>query len=159
MRINEDNQVRKKGIPNTPFAFFLYALSPHKKWLIFAVFAVATASIIGAGSSYLYKLIIDSVERGDLKSALFWGLLFPVVMFFMQVLYRVGGFATANLATRTNKSTIDKIHSYILKHSHGYFINRFAGSISNKIRNVIGALEDIVPELIFTHLNIFVFFK
>ena len=158
MRINEDNQVRKKGIPNTPFAFFLYALSPHKKWLIFAVFAVATASIIGAGSSYLYKLIIDSVERGDLKSALFWGLLFPVVMFFMQVLYRVGGFATANLATRTNKSTIDKIHSYILKHSHGYFINRFAGSISNKIRNVIGALEDIVPELIFTHLNIFVGF-
>ncbi len=158
VRMDEDRQTRKKGIPNSPLAFFIYALSPHKKWLIFAIFAVTIASIIGASSSYLYKLIIDAVEKGDLKSALVWGLLFPVVMFIMQVLYRVGGFATANLATRTNKSTIDKIHSYILKHSHGYFIDRFAGSISNKVRNVIGALEDIVPELIFTHLNIFVGF-
>lgn len=145
-------------IPKTPLAFFIYALKPHKKWFFLGVFTTTTASLVEASSSYLYKLIIDAVEKSDLKSALFWGLLFPIIMFLVQLTYRVSGFATANLTVKTSKTTIDRIFDYILNHSHNYFINRFAGSVSNKVRNITGAIEGIIPELIFTHLNIFVGF-
>lgn len=145
-------------IPRTPLAFFLYAIKPHKKWAIFAVLVMIIASGVSAGSSYLFKLIIEAVEAGDLQSALFWGLMFPVVLFFIQAMYRLSGYATANLATRINRTTADNLHIYLLSHSHSYFINRFAGSVVNKIRNVIGALEEIIPDIIFGHLNVFIGF-
>lgn len=157
--MNEINKSEnQESIPKTPLAFFIYAIKPHRKWAIFAVLVMIIASGVSAGSSYLFKLIIEAVEAGNLHSALFWGLLFPVVLFFVQSMYRLSGYATANLATRINKSTSDGLHNYLLGHSHNYFINRFAGSIVNKIRNVIGALEDIVPDIIFGHLNVFVGF-
>ncbi len=145
-------------IPKNPWIFFRFAIEPHKKWAIFAVVVMIIASGVSASSSYLFKLIIEAVERGDLHSALFWGLLFPVIIFFIQATYRLSGYATANLTTRINKTTIDKLHIYLLSHSHSYYINRFAGSIVNKIRNVTGALEEIIPDIIFGHLNVFVGF-
>ncbi len=157
--MNEINKSEnQESIPKTPLAFFIYAIKPHGKWAFFAALVMVIASGVSAGSSYLFKLIIEAVEAGDLHAALFWGLLFPVILFFIQSMYRVSGYATANLATRINKTTSDDLHVYLLSHSHSYFINRFAGSISNKIRNVIGALEEIVPDIIFGHLNVFVGF-
>ena len=42
----------------TPFGFFKYVVRPHTGWFILAILFVVSASILGSGSSYIFKLII-----------------------------------------------------------------------------------------------------
>ena len=145
-------------IPRTPWAFFWYAIKPHKKWGILAVLAVIFASTLYTSTSYLFKLIIDNAESGDVEKVLFWGIVFPVVLFFSQALYRVSGYFAAFWINNTVKKVTDDLVEYMLQHSHGYFINRFAGSITNKIRNIIGAVDQILPDLLWGLLSFFIAF-
>lgn len=147
----ENNQINQ--VPKTPLKFFLYATKPHRKWAFLAMGAVVLASGISSGSSYFYKLIIDAVEANNLESALFWGMMFPVVLFLVQLLFRVSGHAGMNWTVGANKSAMDALVEYLLDHSHGYFSNRFSGSITNKTRNVTGAIDQIVPDFLWAHLD------
>lgn len=153
------NQLNKREkIPNTPFAFFIYVSKPHKVWASLAIVSVVLAATVGTGSSYLFKLVVEAVESSDVQSVLFWGLAFPVVFLTSQVLYRLSGLSAANWTTRTAKTATDDLNNHILQHSHNYFINRFAGSILSKQRNVIGAIEEIIPDFLWAQLASFVGF-
>jgi ATP-binding cassette subfamily B protein len=154
----KETQQNHKVIPKTPLAFFLYASAPHKKWAYSAIFLVVIASALGSGTSYLFKLIVDAAEAGDVETALFWGLTFPVILFLVQAFYRLSGFAAANWTTRAVKTAADNLNRYIMKHSHTYYSNRFTGSITSKERNVMGAVEEIVPDFLWAQLASFVGF-
>jgi ATP-binding cassette subfamily B protein len=122
------------------------------------VLAVVIASAASASSSYFFKLIIDAVEAADLDAALMWGLLYPFYMLLIQLMYRVSGFAGARLTVGSNQTATNTLMAYILRHSHGYFIDRFAGSISNKIKNVTSAFDEMIPDILWAHLNAIVAF-
>lgn len=156
--MSEVDTNKNKVIPNTPLAFFLYVSSPHKVWAFTAILSVIIAASVGSGSSYLFKLVVDAVELGDADKVVFWGLIFPVVLLLGQLMYRTSGFAAANWATSTAKTATDHLSRHILQHSHTYFINRFAGSILSKQRNVIGAIEEIIPDFLWAQLASFVGF-
>jgi ATP-binding cassette subfamily B protein len=145
-------------IPNTPLAFFIYAAKPHKKWAFLAILATIIASLIVSGSSYLFKLVVDAVEKGDIDSVIFWGLISPFALFLGQTMYRISGFAAANWTTNTAKTATDDLNRHVLQHSHTYFINRFAGSVLSKQRNVVGAIEEIIPDFLWAQLASFVGF-
>ena len=154
----QDLILNNSPIPKTPWAFFWYVSKPHKFWMFISVVFVIIAATLGSGVSYLFKLIVDSVEKGDIESVLFWGLIFPTVLFIIQILYRLSGFSAANWVTRTSKTATDSLNDYILKHNHSYYTNRFGGSISSKIRNVFGAIEGIIPDFLWAQLASFVGF-
>ncbi|MBP9836307.1 MAG: ABC transporter ATP-binding protein [Candidatus Pacebacteria bacterium] len=156
--MSDNNKTKEKVIPNTPLAFFIHASAPHKWWSFLAIFAVIVAASVGSGSSYLFKLVVDAVEAGEMNTVLFWGLLFPVVLLFAQLMYRISGFAAANWTTRAAKTATDNLNRHVLQHSHTYFINRFAGSVLSKQRNVIGAVEEIIPDFLWAQLASFVGF-
>lgn len=149
---------KQELIPKTPLAFFIYASAPHKTWAFLAILAVFVAAVAGSGSAYLFKLIVDAVELGDEKTVLFWGLVFPVVLVLTQVMYRFSGFMAGKWTTGAVKTANDDLNRYVLQHSHAYFINRFAGSIFSKQRNVITAIENIVPDFLWAQLASFVGF-
>ena len=153
------SDIQKRGkIPNTPFAFFVYVTTPHKNWAFLAMASVVLAATIGASSSYLFKLIVDAVEVRNSEAVLFWGLVFPAVLLLSQFFYRLSGFLAANWTTNAAKTATDDLNQHILQHSHNYFINRFAGSVFSKQRNVIGAIEEIVPDFLWAQLASFVGF-
>ena len=153
------NNIQKRGnIPNTPFTFFIYVTVPHKKWAFLAIASVVLAAVVGSGSSYLFKLIVDAVEVVDVDSVLFWGLVFPAVLLLSQFLYRLSGFLIGNWTTNAAKTASDDLNRHVLQHSHNYFINRFAGSVFSKQRNVISAIEEIIPDLLWAQLASFVSF-
>lgn len=156
--MSDNNKTKEKVIPNTPLAFFIHASAPHKWWSFLAIFAVIVAASVGSGSSYPLKLVVDAVEAGEMNTVLFWGLLFPVVLLFAQLMYRISGFAAANWTTRAAKTATDNLNRHVLQHSHTYFINRFAGSVLSKQRNVIGAVEEIIPDFLWAQLASFVGF-
>jgi ATP-binding cassette subfamily B protein len=145
-------------VPNTPYRFFTHIIGKHTGWATLAVLAVVIASAASASSSYFFKLIIDAVEAADLDAALMWGLLYPFYMLLIQLMYRVSGFAGARLTVGSNQTATNTLMAYILRHSHGYFIDRFAGSISNKIKNVTSAFDEMIPDILWAHLNAIVAF-
>jgi ATP-binding cassette, subfamily B, bacterial len=133
--------------------FLRAVISPHHWWLWGALAAVLVASTTSTGVSYLLKLIIDAVTAGDLESAFLYGFLYPAAIFLIQLSYRVSGFSIAHLATGVSKTATDTLFAKLLRHTHTYFIDRFAGSITNKVRNVTGALDQIIPDVIWSQFD------
>jgi len=158
----KENEHSERGkispVPGTPWSFFLYVSKPYRHWLYMGILVVITASALSTSTSYFFKLIVDAVEAGDTLAAMRYGLLFPVAILGVQVLYRISGYAVANVTIRTSKHTADVLLTYLLEHNHSYFLNRFAGSVTNKIRNVTGAFESVIPDIIWTQLTAFVAF-
>jgi ATP-binding cassette, subfamily B, bacterial len=148
----EDSQkVVKVGMATRHF--LKGVVSPHHLWLWGALLAVLVASATSTGVSYLFKLIIDAVSAGNLEAAFLYGFLYPAVIFLVQLSYRASGFAIAHFSTGVSKTATDTLFATLLQHSHTYFIDRFAGSITNKVRNVTGALDQIIPDIIWNQFD------
>ena len=143
----------RTSFPSTPGAYFRFVLRPYRWLALSAAVVVITASALGQGSSYFFKLIIDAVEAGDTAAAMQWGIAFPITIFVVQLLYRLSGYLGARLSNYASKSGYDALVEYLLGHSHTFYTNRFAGSITNKVRNVVGALEETIPDFLWAHLN------
>lgn len=140
-------------IPNTPSGFFFYVSKPYRKWAIIAALAVVCGSALEQGSAYIFKLIVDSVEQGDYHATLQYALFYPVLVLSIQLFFRVSGYAGARWATSSSSYTYEVLSNYALGHSHGYFTNRFSGSLLSKISNVAGAIDRLIPEVLWTHIN------
>ncbi len=140
-------------LPTTPLAFILFTSAPHWRLAVATLFIVIFASATSQGTSYFFKLIIDAAEAGDKAAALRWGLLYPVAIFVVQLLYRLSGLLGALWSNRAYKTGYDALTSHLFAHSHSFFADRFAGSITSKVRNVVGAIESVVPDFIWGHLN------
>lgn len=145
-------------IPSKPLAFFWLVIRPHRFWFWLAIFLVILSAGISAFSSIFFKLIVDAVEANDISKVMFYGLLYPVIVFVIQVIYRLSGVAAMQSTVRASKNATDILIKYLVRHTHTYFSNRFAGSVTNKIRNVSGALENIIPDLLWSQLNSLVSF-
>lgn len=143
----------EKMPPKTPLSFFWYITKPHLGWATAAVIFVTLASATSQGSSYFFKLIVDAVEAGNIQQALWWGMAYPVAIFFVQLLFRASGICGAYWTNHARKTGVDTVNQYLLGHSHTYFTNRFAGSVTNKVRNVVDAAEHAVPDFLWAHLN------
>lgn len=145
-------------IPRSPRAYFWYVSKPFRGWMILAILIVTLASLLGQGSTYIFKLIIEAVEANDSALALRYALLYPLLLFCVQVLYRSSGLAGLRWAVGTRKYSYDILTEHLFKHSHSYFTNRFAGSLMSKINNVTNAVDELVPEILWTYVTSLVSF-
>lgn len=136
-----------------PYTFFWYSVRPYSLLALGAVLFVILAAGISQGSNYLFKLIIDAVERGDIDAAMWWGLAFPVVIFVVQLLYRGSGFLGGKLTISATRTARDTVTQFVLDHGHTYFSSRFAGAIGNKVRNVSNAVDNTIPDLLWNFLD------
>lgn len=147
-----------QNIPKTPLAFFWFAIKPSRFWFWLAVFLVIIGAGVWASSSFLFKLIIEAAETNNAHGVVFYGLLYPVVILFVQILYRLSGVACMKSTIKASKVATDSTMEYLMGQTQTYFSNRFAGAITNKVRNVSGALENIIPDILWSQLNAVVSF-
>lgn len=136
-----------------PYAFFWHCLRPSFLYVVAAIFCVIFAAGISQGSNYLFKLIIDAVEARDVEKAMWWGLLFPVVVLFVQLLYRGSAFLGGKITNAAAQRARDTATEHVLAHGHYYFSGRFAGAIGNKVRNVTNAVDGTIPDLLWNFLD------
>ncbi len=149
----QDTQEQRVLIPAKPFAYFWYVSKPFKWLVVVAAVTVVLGALLSQSSAYFFKLIVDAIESGDHQSALTYALMYPVVILIVQLLYRVSGVAGGKWLAKVKKYGYDLLLAHTLKHSHSYFTDRFSGSLLSKINNVNGAIEQLVPEVLWTHLN------
>jgi len=142
----------KDKIPTKPVAFLIYAISKYKNLFLLALFVVFLASLIGQSLNYFFKLIVDASESGDIDKVIMYALMYPVAVFVVQLFYRTSGFLGGSLTTSIKKNVNDELMQYVMNHSHMYFSNRFAGSLLTKTRNVVSAIDQFIPDLLWTHI-------
>ncbi len=147
---NQDNQLQ---IPKTPIRFLIHISKPSKKWAFLAIATVVIASAASQSTAIIFKWIIDAIEVGDTKAAVTYGLLFPAAVLFIQLMYRASGFMGMNWIIGTKKYGGDVLFSYVIKHSHTYFSNRFAGSLLNKVTNIISGGDSLIHDFLWSYLS------
>ncbi len=140
-------------IPTTPVGFLLYVTRPYKRFAAAAIIAAATAAFLSQSSNIFFKWIVDAVESGNTEAAMWYGLLYPIVLLVIQLTYRLSGWMGMLWITRTQKESSDVLFNYVTKQSHTYFINRFAGSLLNKVGNVVGAIDSLISSFLWSHLS------
>jgi ATP-binding cassette, subfamily B, bacterial len=143
-------------IPKTPIKFLIYASKPFKGYVLAAFTAVIIAAVLGQSTALLFKWIVEAIESGQKEKVLFLGLMYPVAILVVQLIYRISGFLGMNWIINAKKYASDTLFSYAAGHSHSYFSNRFAGSLLNKIGNVVGSVDSLVHDFLWSYLSTFV---
>ncbi|MCW8397958.1 ABC transporter ATP-binding protein/permease [Legionella sp. PATHC038] len=122
--------------------FFLNLIKPYSWYVIGLLLTAAYWGINNALSPYVLKLIIDKVAAfSGNKSALFDAIKpYIIVYITLWVLIamdmRLSDWLRLKLFPYLRYDLVNNMFAYLNQHSHRYFQNNFAGSLSNKISDM-----------------------
>ena len=147
------------GIPQSPLRFVWYLTSRFKLIAMGGVLAVLVAAGAELAAVYAISELVDNFNAAkgidaQLRVLFFWGAVFVGLGALDRIGWRLSGFLGVAWAIKADQAAYQTLYGYVTKHSHSYFTNRFAGSISNKISNaasnsadmIMRILWDIIPE-------------
>ncbi|MEK7101304.1 MAG: ABC transporter ATP-binding protein [Patescibacteria group bacterium] len=148
-------------IPQTtnPLRFFLFVSRPHLRMALIATAFVVIASVMRAFIPYLYKVIVDQVtalSQGQYMTLWFAVTAFVFVGLLSNLSWRASGFAGMRWATGVRATGRSALISYLTLHSHQYFSERFAGSLSNKAKQAGDSVMSFVESYLWQFLSFFV---
>ena len=127
-------------LPRSPFLFLLATVRPYWRMAVVALLVTAITQSLGASISFIVGRFVDAVTQTSvlaeqLAAMRYWGALFFIYSVILYSGWRLTGMLVARVVTRQNTNAYTLLMSYVTKHSHTYYINRFAGSVSNKVAN------------------------
>ncbi|MES2966768.1 MAG: ABC transporter ATP-binding protein [Patescibacteria group bacterium] len=145
-------------IPHSPLRFLLYMGSKYKFLGIVSFLLVLGAEIFNILIFYVSAELVDNFTLAtDLQSQkeilLFWGSLFLGVTALNSVLYRISGFTAIYWVIKFHKEGYNELYDYLTRHSHTYFSNRFAGSLSNKVSNAMDSSAGLMFQILWTFFS------
>ena len=145
----------------TLYQFFLTILKPHK-WYVISLLSVASYwGISNTLSPYVLKLIIDKVAAFEGNKEAVFNAVQPEVIIYLilwvviAIDMRLVDWIRLKLFPSLRYDIIDFMFSYLNRHSHRYFQNNFAGSLSNKISDmtsgtvaIFTTIDDAIAQII-----------
>ena len=147
-------------ITRNPLKFFLFVSRPHWKPAVAATSVVVISAIISNLVPYLFKLIVDAavnLQSGGSYDALLWITgIYIVVESSKELMWRVSGYFGSYWAVGARLTARYALTSYVTLHSREFFLNRFAGSIANKIGHAARAVLELIAIFLWTFLGFFV---
>lgn len=125
-------------LPNTPLRFLWYVTKPHKWYLFAAAIAVTLAELASTSIPYIFRSVIDTAQNvvagtTSVNHVWVWAAIYPIAVALVFFSWRTSGFLGMEWATRANATAYNTLFSYLSRHSHSYFSDRFAGSLSSKV--------------------------
>ncbi len=124
------------GIPTTPLRFMWFTTAPFWPWLLLGVFFNAMSQLIGTYSAIFIGDFSTAAQAGLTADGFaVWSIWFVILMVAFFVCFRVAGFIAIHFVLKQHARAFDVVREYLLQHSHTYFINRFAGTLSGKVFN------------------------
>ena len=126
------------NIPATPMRYMWFLVKGQKRLVFFSIFIATLAELIGSSLPLIFRSIINAAQgvstgASTTHHVILWALAFPVAVFFMDALWRISGFTGMRWMTAANAYSYEVLFGYLSKHSHAYFSDRFAGSLSSKV--------------------------
>jgi ATP-binding cassette, subfamily B, bacterial len=149
---------RRDAIPATPLRFAFFAAKQNALLGVLSILCVTFAQLCGVFLPYVLKKIIDAasaVTGAQTEGVFFWVLMFPTLTFSMFILYRLSGFIGMQWLTRTEAFSYKILFGHLSQHSHTYFSNRFAGSVSNKLAHAAEGTFRLIDGFLWSHYGAF----
>lgn len=152
MNMQQKNRIHTDAVPHTPVRFVFFLSKKYGLFGLFAFACVTVAQSAGVLAPYILKKIIDSASSvGNQEQVFFWVLMFPTAMGTMFLFYRFSGFLGMRWITRTEAYGYQVLFSHLSQHSHTFFSNRFAGSISNKLSHAVDGTTKLLDGILWHH--------
>lgn len=129
--------------------FLFNVIKPYKGSVSAICFIALYWGVYNALSPYVLKLIIDKVVAFEGNKAGIISAVKPYVVFYIvlwlsiAVNFRFGDWVKLKLFPSIRYDLITNMFAYLGQHSHRYFQNNFAGSLSNKISDMQSAVTNI----------------
>lgn len=141
-------------LPKTLFAFFWHFIK--KQWKLFALIQIFSFawSLDHTLWPYVLMLVIDGITQFSGDKANLWVVLaYPIIFGIslwagVEVFFRAGGFLLAKAIPRLEASVRMEMFDYVQHHSHLYFSNNMAGTLSNKISDMSRSLSYVIQQVI-----------
>ena len=140
-------------LPRTPMSFLVHISKPHKLWAISSITSTVIAQILGIVAVYAISQLIDGFTAAETKdeklnALLYGGTLFIILTAFERLLWRVSGFTGILWLVEMHATGFRQMYLYLADHSNTYFVNRFAGSLSNKVSNAVDGGTRLLERLL-----------
>jgi len=142
-----------RTIPRSPLKFIWVFSKRHKYAALVASLAVVVASSLVSAMGLVYKFLVDSILSENYQVVKFLVLGYPALWLVEAMAWRISGFMGMRWATRVEYDVYNSLVSYSLRHSHNYFINRFAGSLLSKVDNVAESSIKMIHDYLWSHLE------
>lgn len=132
-----------------------------KPYLFYIWLLLLTGLIYGiyvSASPYLLKVIIDSLaEAKPIQNIYLPAVGYVLLYLFMALVFRAQDWLKWRILPPIKKSISMKLFNYIKHHSQDFFQNNFAGTISNKVNDMVVNLESLInsSDQYFTHFSSF----
>ena len=133
--------------------FFLQLIKPYK-WYVAALFFTALYwGVNNALSPYVLKLIIDKVAAYEGDKAQIFTVILPYVTIYIVLWVLIAldmrflDWVRMRLFPSLRYDVINSMFKYLNQHSHRYFQNNFAGSLANKIMDMMSGMVTIFSTL------------
>jgi ATP-binding cassette subfamily B protein len=143
-----------------PFRFLLFVSRPYRTVVAGALVSVALGAALNVGSSYVFKLVVNAAT--GIQSANTVPFLWQAAIAYLMVslgstlAWRASGFIGMRWATGVRATSRYTLTSYVTLHSHQYFSERFAGSISSKISNAANSIKEMAEQIMWQFTGFFV---
>ena len=141
-------QLPKKLLP-----FFWHFVKPYKWYTAGLVLVAALWAVHVSLTPYVLKLLIDGITNyhgsaAGLQDAVFWPTIFYILLSLMLgITFRFYDFVILKLMPNIKRDIQQQMLFYLEGHSHHYFQNSFAGSLSNKISDMMRSVPEILGML------------
>ncbi|MBP9726760.1 MAG: ABC transporter ATP-binding protein [Gammaproteobacteria bacterium] len=133
--------------------YFFDLLKPYKRYIVAMVFVAMYWAINNSLAPFVLKIIIDKTVAfsGD-KAALLQAIkpyiiLYVTLWILVSIDMRILNWIHLKFFTSVRYDVVTKMFAYLGKHSHRYFQNNFAGSLSNKISDMQSSVVTILTTL------------
>ena len=121
-------------IPKNPIKFLLFTLKPVRLLAVVGIVIMIATQSIAAFLPLFFSLFLDDVTATqDIDRFVWWSIVFVVINIVFYAGHRIAGWLAISIVLQQNRYAFASLKSYLLQHSHTYFIDRFAGSITSKI--------------------------
>lgn len=133
--------------------YFFDLLRPYKRYMAAMTFIATYWAINNSLAPFVLKMIIDKTVAfsGD-KAALLQAvkpyiILYVTLWILVSIDMRFLNWVHLKFFTSVRYDVVTKMFAYLGKHSHRYFQNNFAGSLSNKISDMQSSVVTILTTL------------
>ena len=152
------NKEKQLNIPNTPMRYMWFLTKGNRKIVLFSVFVATLAELVTTSTPYIFRRIIDSAEgvvqnTHTQHEVIIWALLFPIAILTADLFWRTSGFTGMRWMTKANADSYDILFTYLGKHSHSYFSDRFAGSLSSKVTHASDGAQSFYEAFLWNYYS------
>ncbi len=156
-------KINNKNIDLTKFRkrplSFLWFVMRQKKWFGIGAFVCVTIAALIQANMYLFikkitNLIANSGGYDERVATLAIFLILSLIV--MNIFYRTSGVLAAWWITNMEKFAGQLSFNYLLQHSAGYFSDNLSGKLTNKIGNIVRAMNALTTKILWGFFNLFI---